>query len=340
MGKNLVLLVLLFLGFNVHAEWKSNGPIHVEDVRRRMFSGAPDGQCYHTVDTRVYCHDLLCIVWEKSGSTTTLDNAKVLKALNILQSYIDFGTKIMNYQPLPLAGTQFTGTDGKTRNWTIDLANYLCAGYGGASYNGKSWNGLTKDKFMKLYNTINNTKPTVDQVFFYEMGRSMYDLKLDNILDWQMQEPSQYGYWTLGFNGAMTAIAPVAINVKMDYFGTDEAKFRADRLRDINNYINNTRWNFTNAWTVWLLPWAPNQSINDMMSGLLILMADRFGGNTFLAELFKQLKLQPTTPLKTDREQRATNLFVAAKLAGRTTGHTATEIRNFFRNTLRWTFIP
>lgn len=338
-----ILTSLCFVGIFIHSglyAFASYGPLYVQDIRRQMFSGGIDGQCYHTVDTTVYCHDLLCMVWEKSGPPQSFDQNKVLKALNILQSYIDYGTSIMNYQPLSIPGREFTGSDGKTRKWTIDFANYLCGNYGGASYNGKAWNGLTKDRFLKLYNTINNVKPTVDQVFFYEMGRSMYDLKLDDILDWQMQNPSEWGYWTLGFNGAMTALAPDAINVLMDYYGTDAAQFKADRLKDINNYINKTQYNFDNAWSVWLLPWAPTQSINDMMSGLLILMYNKFGKNAFLKELFKQLKLQPTTPNKTDRKLRATNLYNAAILAGRKTGHSKTELSNFFKKTLRWTFLP
>jgi hypothetical protein len=334
-----ILLILLALGFNLEVLAASYGPIHVQQIRRNIFSGGTDGQCYHTVDVTAYCHDLLCIFWEKSGSNSTLDSTKALKALNILQRYIDFGTAIMNYKPLPLAGHEFTGTDGKKRSWTIDMANYLCDGYGGASYNGKAWNGLTKPQFMGLYNSVNNSKPTVDQVFFYEMGRSMYDLKLDEILDWQMEDASKWGYWTLGFNGAMTVLAPEALNLEMNYFGTNTAKFRADRLKDINTYINNTRYNFDNAWSVWLLPWAQNQSINDMMSGLLILMSDKFGGRAYLSELFKQLKLQPTTPLKTDRKLRAKNLYNAAKLAARRTGRSQKEIEDFFKKTLRWTFL-
>jgi hypothetical protein len=334
------LLVFVVFCSSLSASVASYGPIHVQQIRRNIFSGGSDGQCYHTVDVTAYCHDLLCFFWEKSGSNGTLDPAKVLKALNVLQRYIDYGTSVMDYQPLPLGGHEFTGTDGKKRKWTIDFANYLCGGYGGASYNGMAWNGLTKNQFMGLYNTVNNVRPTVDQVFFYEMGRSMYDLKLDDILDWQMAETSQWGYWTLGFNGAMTVLAPEALGLKMNYYGTDTAKFRADRLKDINTYINNTQYNFNNSWSVWLLPWAQSQSINDMMSGLLILMHDRFGGKAFLSELFKQLKLQPPTPNKSDRKLRATNLYNAAKQAARKIGRSSREIENFFKKTMRWTFLP
>lgn len=335
-------MLLLLTVFSVAAKANENlsyGPLFVQETQRRMFSGGSDGACYHTVDTTVYCHDLLCVVWEKSGSTGTLDRTRVLKALNILQRYIDFGTGIMNYKPTPLAGTEFTGSDGKTRQWTIDLANYLCRNYGGASYNGRSWNGLAKEVFLALYNTVNYTKPVVPQVFFYEMGRSMWDLKLDDILDWQLETSDKWGFWTLGFNGAMTVLAPEAMNVEMDYYGTNTAGFRADRLKDITTYLNNTRWNFDNAWSVWLLPWNQNQSINDMMSGLLILMSDKFGGRAFLSELFKQLKQQPTTPNKTDRKLRAANFYNAAKLAASRVGRRPSAIREFFKIKMRWSFL-
>lgn len=69
-------------------------------------------------------------------------------------------------------------------------------------------------------------------------------------------------------------------------------------------------------------------------------MSQKFGGKAYLAELFRQLKLQPSTPSRTDREQRALNLYHAAEAACKKTGCNSKEIRKFFKNTLRWSFIP
>ena len=49
-----ILLILLALGFNLEVLAASYGPIHVQQIRRNIFSGGTDGQCYHTVDVTAY----------------------------------------------------------------------------------------------------------------------------------------------------------------------------------------------------------------------------------------------------------------------------------------------
>jgi hypothetical protein len=318
-----------------------NGLIHFEKTTQNLFTTDPTtGNCGYTTDALTYCHNKLCIHWKYSSADSIFVLSKVLKALNILQAYVDFGSNVMSYDPTQRPYKTFKGNDGITRKWILEMSEELCPGFGGAGINGTSWNGIPKYAFQLLYNTIDQPSPTVHQVFFYEMGRGLYDLKLDSILDWQMQSDGQYGFWTLGFNGAMTVLAPEALNLKTQYAGIGLAEFRAARMKDIDTYINNTNWNFDNAWSVALLPWAQNQSINDLMSGLLIRMSDTFGGPQYLTRLFFRLKQQPTTPNRSDRKQRATNLYVAARLAFQDLNGDPAMIDQFFKATLRWTFLP
>src|SRR5690606_33253046 len=139
---------------------------------------------------------------------------------------------VMDYTAIPRTGKQYVGSDGKVRHYVLEVNNYLCWSYGGASYNGKAWTALTKTYFQHTLDTINKVKPTLHQAFFYEIGRTFYDLKLDDILDWETTAgPAYYGYWTLGFNGAMTVLAPEAMGINMYYAGHDTAWFRAERLK-------------------------------------------------------------------------------------------------------------
>lgn len=320
-------------------------PLHIEDTTFDMFTGGSDGRCNHIVPVRVYCSDSLCLVWQKSSMKPEPTSGKMAKVLRLLEQYIAFGTDILNYTPSlnALPNKVFTGTDGISRRWTIEVADYFCHPYGGASYNGVAWNALPKDMMSRLIDTIDDARPIMPQVALYEMGRSMYDLRLDNILDWQMEAEDKYGYWTLGLNGALTVLAPEALNLKMAYAGYDDylAQFRRDRLNDINTYINDRQWNFDNAWSVWLLPWAPRQSINDMMTGLILLLTDRFGGAPYLKELTKNLLDQPTTANKTDRKARAINLYRAARQAADNLNGNGAAVERFFKHTLRWrNFLP
>ena len=306
-----------------------------------IFSSDSTGGCGRIADVIVYCTGDTCIFWEHDPINVP-DHKKVFKFLLRLEEYIRLGMTVMDYDPRTLPPIrQYTGLDGITRKMVIELNNELCAGYGGASHNGQPWVATPKFGFWFSYDTINKIKPLMHQVFFYELGRSLYDITLDDILDWQMQNPSEWGYWTLGFNGAMTVLAPERMGVELEYFGQNTLRFRQDRLRDLATYIGSTKYTFNNTWCSYLLPWNSNQSINDVMSGLLIYLSDTYGGLPFLTRLFINLKKQPPTPHKTDRQLRATNLYKATHQSALDLYDTtvAGQIRTYFRTKLRWTFV-
>lgn len=315
--------------------------ILIENYQSMTFAPNPSGGCGVVDDVIVYCTGKTAIFW-KLNPQTTLDHTASLKMLLILERTIDFMTSLIHHDPrvnTPLR--EFTGSDGITRNMVIEINDELCSGYGGASYNGRPWCATSRYAYNFTKATYQYAKPTVHQVFFYELGRSCWDLVLDDILDWQMQNPGEYGYWTLGFNGAMTVLVPENLGLNLEYFGQNTATFRKDRLKDLDTYINNRAYTFENTWCSYLVPWNQYQSINDVMSGLLIRLYDRYGGLKFLGRMFYRLKQQPTTPNKTDRQQRANNLYKACyqawvDLYGNVN---ANGITTLFRDTLRWKFV-
>ena len=327
------------LNYFTEEEVESNGYI-IEEKQAPIFAPNPlYGTCGRT-DTVVVCgNKTICIYWQKG--TQRIPYRDLLLATNWIGKYILWGGYIMDSDATQLAHRSHTGQDGITRKWIIEANVELCRGYGGAAYNGRSWCALSQDNLKKLTNTVRYDQPTIPQVIFYEVGRCLYNLKLDEVLDWQMSEPSEYGYWTLGFSGAMTALIPELIGCKMDYYGTDAAGFRADRLHDLATYVNNAGYNFANTWSQLYLPWNSSQSINDVMSGLLIYLFDNYGGATFLYQLFYNLCLQPDTHRKDQREERAMNFVRSCYTAAQNIGgsYKANEMYYYFYTTLRWTFI-
>ena len=307
----------------------------------QLFAPSPQGDCWFVTDVIVYATKDMCIFWQANPSAPP-DHKKVLKFLLRLEEYIKLCTWVMDYNPATKDSfRQYTGPDGLTRKIVIEINDQLCRDYGGASYNGQLWSATGKGNFELVKTTIDKIKPTIHQVYFYGIGRAMYDTSLDDILDWQMQNEGEWGYWTLGFNGAMTVLAPENMGVELEYYGKDTAAFRLDRLTDLATYVNNTSFTFNNTWSSYLLPWNEYQSINDLMSGLLIYLSDTYGGLPFLARLFYNLKQRPTTPNRTDRQLRATNFYQAARQAtfDLYDGDVADQLFLYFRNTLRWTFI-
>lgn len=319
-------------------EIDDNGYI-IEEKTTQIFASRPEGGCGVT-DTVVVCaNKTVCIYWQKN--LYRIPYRDLLLATNWIGKYILWGGYIMDSDPTQKAFKSHTGKDGITRKWIIEANSELCYGYGGAAYNGRSWCALSQDNMRKLTNTVRYSKPTIPQVIFYEVGRCLYNLKLDDILDWQMEQPEQYGYWTLGYSGAMTAIIPELIGCNMDYYGQDAAAFKAARLQDLNTYVTNSNYNFQNTWSSLLLPWNNSQSINDLMSGLLIYLYDNYGGATFLYQLFHHLLQQPSSYSKIQREDRARNLVRSCYLAVRSIfgDQRALHAHGYFYNNLRWRFV-
>lgn len=306
-----------------------------------LFAQRSDGLCGLRTNAIIYGNSKTCLFWQNTPGSNARqpDHGKVLKALMKIQDYIDFGMNITGYSPYGASPVKtYVGQDGITRKWVIELNDALCKNYGGASYNGRPWNALTKDQFWSLHDTINDPLPVMHQVFYYELGRSMWDVELDDIWDWQMQNSGEYGYWTLGFNGTMTALAPAQIGLEMDYYGTNATDFEQDRLRDLRYYRLHRVYNFENTWTEYLLPWSQGQSINDLMSGLLIDLCNKLGGMLFLQRFFRFINRRRATPSRTDRIERARNFYTAVKYAYSTIEryNPTYDIEDLFRNEYKW----
>jgi hypothetical protein len=311
----------------------------IEEVIINMFTPDINGDCGSNEATIAVANRSTCIYWQKIG--TPVPYFELLLALRWLTAYIKYGSFVMNYDATVSPVKPFTGQDGITRNWTVETNTELCAGFGGAAFNGQSWCAVGQDSFRTLTNSVQARKPVMPQVLYYEMGRAMYNLRLDEILDWQMQQPGEFGFWTLGFNGAMTALGPRFMGCELDYFGQDAALFRANRLLDLSTYVDNPSYTFQNTWSVLLLPWNASQSINDLMSGFLIYLYENYGELLFLHEMYRTLLQQPDIYPRDQREQRASNLVRACyQTALAMFGEPrALEIYDYFFTTLRWTFL-
>lgn len=313
----------------------------IANHQAEIYAPNSTGSCGKTTDVIAYCTTNTCIFWE-IDPTNIPNHKRVLKVLLRLDEFVSLCMMIMTYDPrsqVPIR--QYTGADGITRKMIIELNNEVCPEYDGSNYNGQPWMVASKYGFWFSYDTIYKVRPDVHQIFFYELGRAVYDPALDDILEWQMKYPNEVGYWAAGFNGAMTVLGPEHMKVDLEYYGQDTAGFRQDRLTDLSTYVNNTKYTFSNTWSKYLLPWNQYQSINDVMSGLLIYLSDTYGGLRFLARLFYLLKQQPTTPNKTDRQLRATNFYRATRQAALDLYDTtvANQVRTYFRTKLRWTFV-
>lgn len=313
----------------------------IESSTQNLFVPGPGTSCGKQDSVIVFCIEDMCIFWQNASGSPPPDYKRVMKALLLLRQCIKVSESLMHYDSTTNFFRQYTGADGITRKWVIEMNDELCNSYAGAAHNGRSWCAVPKNLVQDLLNTVYTIKPQIPQVVLYESGRACYDLIFDNILDWELTNTYDYGYWTLGFNGAMTVLAPGSLGYELSYYGQNLNKFRSDRLKDLSTYMSNSAYNFSNTWSQTLLPWNVYQSVNDLMSGLLIDLHDKYGGLKFLSRMFYRLKEQPSTYPRTDRQNRANNLYRACRAAAFDLydSNIANSLYNYFRISLKWYFI-
>ena len=205
---------------------------------------------------------------------------------------------------------------------------------GGLAHHGRLGVGIGDGFFKGLYKRFENGERTVDQVFFYEIARNYWMANMNPTIDYHTSKgPRDYGWWTVGFNNAMSIFLPAEIDSIKDmyYFGSDGKKFSDGMEANINTYIQNPKkYNWENSWNVPLLPWKERTSVNDLMTGLLIRLHRDHGGIDFINRLYKEIPKRKPLESRADRQGARNNFYEAASIAARK------DLYDFFSNELRW----
>jgi hypothetical protein len=156
----------------------------IEEKKDPIFVTDSEGTCWSIEDVIVIANQRVCVYWQKNNNPVKYK--EIFLSLDLLGKYMVYGGFIMDCEPLPLK--THTGMDGITRKWVIEANTKLYCHCDGSSYNGKSWFAISQDHFTKLINTVHLDKPTTPNVIFYEMGKCIYNLRLDKVLEWQMEK--------------------------------------------------------------------------------------------------------------------------------------------------------
>ena len=243
-------------------------------------------------------------------STSESGRNRVLKALDTIYDTMESTTLSSGLSPYNGNGV------GGLAPIEIPLDN---AGAGGLAHHGVSGISVGVPLFAPLCaraESSTNSALAVDHVYYYEMSRNFWEPRFNRAFDWRMDgEVHNWGWWTVGFNNLWAIVLPEIVSsenvVDMVYFGRARSEFRARMQRDIRACVRE-RHNFESAWTKSRMPWRPNESINDLMTGLLLSLYDAYGGPKFFNAFFAELRT--ATPVNdgnsgTDRFQQCRDNF-------------------------------
>ena len=125
--------------------------------------------------------------------------------------------------------------------------------------------------FENLYKRWQKGEKTLDQIYFYEIARNYWPPEFNRKIDYHTTiGVNDYGWWTVGFNNAMSIFLPseVPTITDMHYFGSNGKQFAAGMEKNMHKYMEGN-YTWKQGWCINLMPWAERTSLNDLMTALL-----------------------------------------------------------------------
>lgn len=179
---------------------------------------------------------------------------------------------------------------------------------------------------------------SIDQVYYYELCRNFWKPSLNRKIDWACDNDSScWGWWTVAFNNAFAIIIPTLLNSPLHYFGRDVKGFRHNMVKQIYKYFEYAKREedpFV-AWRSSRLPWHPTESVNDLMTALIVVSFESFGGLTWIRTLFRAFDTVPDvneSQAGTFRFQQCRdNVYTIWCIAAQA------DLHEFFCDKLKWT---
>jgi hypothetical protein len=190
------------------------------------------------------------------------------------------------------------------------------------------------DYFLnEVYNSFLSGEGKMHQIFYYELNRNFWKPKWIKKFDWVMDKGNwDWGHWTTGFNVAQAIIMPQQLDIGFIYFGWTLDQFRDKMMNNLNTYMENDEYNFENGWMQSAMPWDKNNSVNDLMTGLIIYSYENFGGDDWLMNFYKYLDGNEITDRDslTSYQQCRDNIYKIWSLSAES------NLIDFFENDLKW----
>ena len=213
---------------------------------------------------------------------------------------------------------------------TIQIPLDNC-GAGGLANHGVRGISVGRGFFDEQYDISLGSEERYLHVFFYEVNRNFWPPYFNEAFDWAMDdELMNWGWWTVGMNNAMAVIMPDLLNVEFEYFGNDATWFRDRMMANFETYKDNTTYNFDYGWRQEYMPWDPNESINDLMSGFILYSYETWGKETWLKNFYQSIgNVQPRSDVFAYQECRDNIYNIWSDAA-------EIDLLDFFVNYMRW----
>ena len=276
------------------------------------------------ISSTVWLGNKLGIVIE--GETPSDRDPKIMKQIIIaLERIIDQFYSITQIGQLNMLSSY-------ENKMVIEVVNDNC-GAGGLAHHEVLGISIGASFLNEVYNSFLSGNREIHQIFYYEINRNFWKRKWIKKFDWAMDGGDRdWGHWTTGFNVAQAIIMPKQLNTGFIYFGWTIEQFRYKMIKNLEIYMDNEEYDFYNGWMQNRMPWDRANSVNDLMTGLIIYSYENFGGDNWLKNFYKYID----SDLVPDREniysyqQCRDNIYKIWSLSAEK------DLISFFTNDLKW----
>jgi hypothetical protein len=168
---------------------------------------------------------------------------------------------------------------------------------------------------------------TMRNYVFPEAFTAVFDYRL------AAEGPDCWGWVNQGFvNVTWCLLSAQLPDVAFDYYGQDRAAFMDGMQAQAERYCRDARLAWADVFMHERLPWDRGSSLDNVYSGLLVLLYRRFGGDAFLRRWFRAipLLLQRCPASKEDFVTARDNFYLAASFAA------GVDLAPYFDAELRW----
>lgn len=253
------------------------------------------------------------------------DSTIMVQVVDMLEDVISKYEELTGLTNLPIASEY----DGKP---VIEVVVDNC-GAGGLASHGVL--GMSTGTYFldEMYDLVAQGQMAMPQVFLYELNRNFWLPSFNNKFDWAMNDESQnWGWWTVGMNNAQAYIIPKSLGIDLYYFGNDINYWENRMVGELEDYLNDTQYDFDYGWRQSLMPWHNTESINDLMSGLIIYSYNNFGGEEWVKGFYEHIQ-NPTIPNRPNvfsYQECRDNVYKVWSYAANQ------DLISFFENDMRW----
>jgi len=241
--------------------------------------------CVGTSNSTAWIGDEVVIMIE--GETPLdRDSSIMVEIVQTFENVISKYEEITGLDNLPLASS----FDNKP---VIEVVLDNC-GAGGLASHGVMGMSTGKPFLNEFYDLVRQGNVSVPQVFLYELNRNFWAAGMDGFngkFDWAMNDdPQNYGWWTVGMNNAQAYIIPKTLDIGLYYFGSDINYWENRMVGELEDYLNDDQYDFDYGWRQSLMPWHNTESINDLMTGLIIYSYNNFGEEAWIKGFYEHVK--------------------------------------------------